>query len=299
MPSFVSIANSLNYSFTNSEVLLHLGQQNTLKILRGTSVGFFLGNDDGDEVLLPHKYIPDDAEVGQEITVFVYKDYDERPIATTLKPAAEVNQFACLRIFDVNDIGAFAEWGLEKHLLIPFREQGERINPGDYVIVRVYLDEASQRLAGSTKVHKFLNNDEFMEFEEGEKVSLLLYESIDVGFKVVINNEHRGIIYHNEIFQPIGWGDTVEGYVKNIRPDFLVDCILQPIAYKAMEPNAEKILQMLKEQNGFLPFTDKSNPTEIQTTFEMSKKNFKRAVGTLYKQRLITMEDGGIRAAGG
>ncbi len=135
-----------------------------------------------------------------------------------------------------------------------------------------------------------------MEFEEGEKVSLLLYESIDVGFKVVINNEHRGIIYHNEIFQPIGWGDTVEGYVKNVRPDFLVDCILQPIAYKAMEPNAEKILQLLKEQNGFLPFTDKSNPTEIQTTFEMSKKNFKRAVGTLYKQRLITIEDGGIRA---
>jgi hypothetical protein len=275
--------------------LLHLGQQNTLTILRGTSVGFFLGNDEGDEVLLPHKYIPDDAEVGQEITVFVYKDYDERPIATTLKPAAEVDQFACLRIFDVNDIGAFAEWGLEKHLLIPFREQNERINPGDYVIVRIYLDEASQRLAGSTKVHKFLVNDEFMELEEGEKVDLLLYESIDVGFKVVINNKHRGIIYHNEIFQPIGWGDVVEGFVREVRPDFLVDCTLQLKAYEVMEPNAEKIRTMLKARDGFLPFTDKSPPTEIQTVFEMSKKNFKRAVGTLYKQRLITIEDGGIR----
>lgn len=248
-------------------------------------------------MLLPHKYIPESAEVGQEIEVFVYKDYDERPIATTLKPAAEVNQFACLRIFDVNDIGAFAEWGLEKHLLIPFREQHERINPGDYVIVRIFLDETTQRLAGSTKVHKFIENDEFMELEEGQEVSLLLYESIEVGFKVVINNQHRGIIYHNEIFKPVGWGDTVSGYVKNIRPDFLVDCILQPIAYKAMEPNAEKVLSMLTAQNGFLPFTDKSNPTEIQTTFEMSKKNFKRAIGTLYKQRLITIEDKGIRAA--
>lgn len=275
--------------------MLHLGQNQTLKILRGTSVGFFLGNDDGDEVLLPHKYIPDNAEVGQDIDVFVYKDYDERPIATTLKPAAKVNEFACLRIFDVNDIGAFAEWGLEKHLLIPFREQGERINPGDYVIVRVYLDETTQRLAGSTKVHKFLVNDEFMELEEGEKVDLLLYESIEVGFKVVINNKHRGIIYHNEIFQPIGWGDTVEGYVKQIRSDFLVDCTLQLKAYEVMEPNAEKIRQMLKAQGGFLPFTDKSNPSEIQTVFEMSKKNFKRAIGTLYKQRLIVIEDTGIR----
>lgn len=282
--------------FTNFKDLLHLGQQNTLKILRGTSVGFFLGNDEGDEVLLPHKYIPENAVVGQEIEVFVYKDYDERPIATTLKPAAEVNQFACLRIFDVNNIGAFAEWGLEKHLFIPFREQGERLNPGDYVIVRVYLDETTQRLAGSTKVHKFLVNDEFMELEEGEEVSLLLYESIEVGFKVVINHKHRGIIYHNEIFKPVGWGDSITGYVKNIRPDFLVDCILQPVAYKAMEPNAEKILRMLKEQGGFLPFTDKSSPTEIQTTFEMSKKNFKRAVGTLYKQRQITIEESGIRA---
>lgn len=290
--------------FTKSDIhnlinkLLQLGQNQTLKILRGTSVGFFLGNEHGDEVLLPHKYIPENAEVGQEIEVFVYKDYDERPIATTLKPTVKVNEFACLRIFDVNNIGAFAEWGLEKHLFIPFREQGERISPGDYIIVRVYLDETTQRLVGSTKVHKFLENDEFMELEEGEQVSLLLYESIDVGFKVIINNKHRGIIYHNEIFQPIGWGDTVDGYVKNIRPDFLVDCILQPVAYKAMEPNAEKILQILKEQGGFLPFTDKSSPTEIQTTFEMSKKNFKRAVGTLYKQRLITIEDKGIRAVG-
>lgn len=275
--------------------MLQLGQQNTLTILRGTSVGFFLGNEEGDEVLLPHKYIPENALVGQDITVFVYKDYDERPIATTLKPAAEINQFACMRIFDINNIGAFAEWGLEKHLFIPFREQGERLNPGDYVVVRVYLDETTQRLVGSTKVHKFLDNDEFMELEEGEKVDLLLYESIEVGFKVIINNKHRGIIYHNEIFQPIGWGDTVQGYVKNIRPDFLVDCILQPIAHKAMEPNSDKIMKMLKTQDGYLAFTDKSSPTEIQTVFEMSKKNFKRAVGQLYKQRLITIEENGIR----
>lgn len=275
--------------------MLQIGEINKLKVLRGTSVGFFLGNEEGDEVLLPIKYIPEEATVGDELDVFIYKDSEDRIIATTLTPAAKVNEFACLRVAATTQVGAFMEWGLEKDLLVPFKEQAHKLESDDWAIVRVYLDETTERLVGSTKMNKFFQNNEDMPIEIGQEVSLLLYETADMGYKVIIDNTYRGMIYHNEIFQTVSWGDTTKGYIKSIRPDFLIDCSLQPVGHKSIDPNADKILQFLQANDGFLPLTDNSSPFEIQEALEMSKKNFKKAVGNLYKKRLISIENEGIR----
>lgn len=275
--------------------MLQVGQINTLKVLRGTSVGFYLGNEEGDEVLLPHKYIPEEATIGNELAVFIYKDSEDRVIATNLTPAAKVNEFACLRVAATTSIGAFMEWGLEKDLLVPFKEQAHKLEADDWAVVYIYLDETTERLVGSTKINKFFKNNENITLEIGEEVSLLLYETTDLGYKVIINNAYRGMIYHNEIFQTVSWGDTTKGFVKDIRPDFLVDCSLQLVGHKSIDPNADKILHYLKENDGFLALTDASSPIEIQEILEMSKKNFKKAVGNLYKKRIIVIENEGIR----
>jgi uncharacterized protein len=274
---------------------MRIGEINTLKILRGTGVGFYLGDEEGNDVLLPKKYIPDDKTVGDDIDVFIYKDSEDRIIATNLTPAAKVGEIACMRVAATSPIGAFMEWGLEKDLLVPFREQNHKLQPDEWAIIYVYLDEITQRLVGSTKLHKFFENDENIPLTPDQEVNLILYEHTEIGFKAVINNKYRGMIYHNEIFQTIGWGDTVKAYVKEIRPDFLVDCSLQPLGHRNIEPNAQKILQKLKENEGTVSLSDASSPYEIQTALEMSKKNFKKAVGQLYKQRLIAIETDKIR----
>jgi predicted RNA-binding protein (virulence factor B family) len=273
--------------------MLNLGVKNTLRVLRGTSVGMYLGDEDGNDVLLPKKYIPDDLIVGDDIEVFIYKDSEDRVIATTLEPKVKLNEFSYLQVMAVTGIGAFLDWGLEKDLFVPFKEQNRKLETGDWTPVYVYLDEETERLVGSCKVNKFFEKEN-IELTVGEEVDLLIFEETNLGMNVVINNKYKGLVYENEIFQRIKLGSRARGYIKNIREDNRIDVSLQKQGYANVEPNAQKILEKLKAGNGFLDITDKSDANYVMYQLEMSKKTFKKAIGGLYKQRLIRIEDDGI-----
>lgn len=273
--------------------MIELGRINNLEILRDTSVGLFLGDEDGNDVLLPNKYVPTGYEIGQKIKVFCYLDYDERPVATTLKPDIMLGEFRLLQVAEVNEFGAFMEWGLEKHLLVPFREQRVKMKEGQWYVVHCYLDERSGRLVASNKLDKFLSNDT-VDLKEWEQVDLVVTRQTDLGWEVIVNERHKGLVYFNEVFKPINIGDVIPGCVKTIRKDNKLDISLQPLGAKVLEPAAKKIYEVLVENGGFLGLHDKSAPEEIRDVFQMSKKTFKKGLGTLYKDRKIKIESDGI-----
>lgn len=273
--------------------MIHLGQYNTLTILRETEPGLYLGDEEGNDILLPHKYKPEEYEIGDEIKVFVYLDHEERPIATTLEPFVMLNSFGYLHCAAVNDLGAFMDWGLEKQLFVPFREQARKMKQGSWYIVYMYLDEKTNRLVGSSKTDQFLQNDE-LTVEEYEKVDVLVTHITDKGANVIINGKHKGLIYIENIFEDIRTGDRISAYIKKIRPDKKIDVVLQQPGYKSIEPNAEYIREELEAAGGFLPLHDKSDPDEIKNLLGMSKKSFKKAIGTLYKDKQILIKDDGI-----
>ncbi|WP_318344808.1 CvfB family protein [Flagellimonas baculiformis] len=273
--------------------MIRLGDYNTLKILRSTSVGLFLGDDEGTEILLPNKYVPEDFEIDMELEVFCYLDNSERPVATTLKPYVTRNGFAFLKVAEVGSYGAFLDWGLEKHLLVPFREQTQRMEAGKKYVVHCYMDEESMRLTGSGRVEKFLSN-QGAEYETNAEVDLLVYRKTPLGWEVIVDHKHKGLIFDSDIFKPISVGDRLRGFVKNVRDDHKIDISLQPIGAKMLEPTAKIIHDKLQENNGFLPLHDKSSPEEIQKTLHLSKKAFKKGVGILYRQRKINIQDDGI-----
>lgn len=281
--------------------MIKLGRINTLTALRQTSVGFFLGDlsdrrsqSFDNDILLPNKYVPDWLGVDDEIDVFVYNDHEDRPIATTLIPAIQRDEFAYLQVVHVSNAGAFLEWGLEKDLLVPHREQSRPMEVGQRYVVFMYLDEDTNRLVASSRVNRFLDPD-VRDLYEGEEVRLLAYERTDLGINVIINNRYKGLVYANEIFRTIEPGDSLTGYIKHIRDDNRVDVSLQKLGFENVEPNARRILATLKAEGGFLPLTDSSPPEQIYQTLEMSKKTFKKAIGTLYKERKIVLEEKGIR----
>lgn len=273
--------------------MLHLGIKNTLRILRGTGVGMFLGDDEGNDVLLPKKYVPENAIVGDDIEVFIYRDSEDRIIATTLEPKIQLNQFACLQVKSVTAIGAFLDWGLEKDLFVPFREQNKKMEEGRWYAVYLYLDEETDRLVASCKVNRYFEKEN-IDLQIGQEVDLLIFEETDLGVNAVINNKYKGLIYENEIFQRIKIGTRTKGFVKNIRDDNRVDLSLQKQGYANVEPNAERILEKLKANNGFLDVTDKSDANYVMYQLEMSKKTFKKAIGALYRQKIIRIEEDGI-----
>ncbi|KSA14262.1 CvfB family protein [Maribacter dokdonensis] len=273
--------------------MIELGRINNLEILRDTSVGLFLGDEDGNDVLLPNKYVPTGYEIGQKIKVFCYLDYDERPVATTLEPDIMLGEFRLLQVAEVNEFGAFMEWGLEKHLLVPFREQRVKMKEGQWYVVHCYLDERSGRLVASNKLDKFLSNDT-VDLKEWEQVDLVVTRQTDLGWEVIVNERHKGLVYFNEVFKPINIGDVIPGCVKTIRKDNKLDISLQPLGAKVLEPAAKKIYEVLVENGGFLGLHDKSAPEEIRDVFQMSKKTFKKGLGTLYKDRKIKIESDGI-----
>lgn len=273
--------------------MIELGNYNTLKILRSTSVGLFLGDDEEHDVLLPNKYVPESYEIGDDLEVFCYLDYDERPVTTSLHPYILRNNFALLRVAEVNDIGAFLDWGLEKHLLVPFREQRNNMLEGQSYVVYCYLDEKSFRLVASNKLDKFLNN-ESLTVKYMDEVDLIITRNTDLGWEVIINNKHKGLVYSNEIFKKVSVGDKIKGYIKHIRPDNKIDVSLQPVGYKSQEPAAEIIFERLRLEGGFLRLHDKSSPEEIKDLLQMSKKTFKKGVGALYRERKIEIKDDGI-----
>lgn len=273
--------------------MIYLGKFNNLSILRETSVGLFLGDDDGTDILLPNKYKPDSYQIGDKLDVFCYLDHQERPVATTLKPYVQRDRFALLRVAEVNEIGAFMDWGLEKHLLVPFKEQRFKMVEGQSYVVYCYLDEVTFRLVASNKLDKFLSNNT-MDLEVGEEVSVLLTRESDLGWDVIVNNTHKGLIYANEIFKKLAVGDKLRAYVKKIREDQKLDISLQPIGLAVIEPSSQKIIDFLKDNDGYMELNDKSSPEAIKDTFEMSKKTFKKALGSLYKDKVILLKEDGV-----
>ncbi|WP_405397924.1 S1 RNA-binding domain-containing protein [Maribacter sp. Asnod2-G09] len=273
--------------------MIELGRINNLEILRDTSVGLFLGDEEGNDVLLPNKYVPTEYEIGEKIKVFCYLDYDERPVATTLEPDIMLGEFRLLQVAEVNEFGAFMQWGLEKHLLVPFREQRVKMKEGQWYVVHCYLDERSGRLVASNKLDRFLSNDT-IDLKEWEKVDLVVTRQTDLGWEVIVNEKHKGLVYFNEVFKPINIGDVIPGCIKTIRKDNKLDISLQPLGAKVLEPAAKKIYEVLVKSGGFLGLHDKSAPEEIRDVFQMSKKTFKKGLGTLYKDRKIKIESDGI-----
>ncbi len=273
--------------------IMKIGQFNTLKIDRDTQVGLFLTNGKED-VLLPNKYVPKVFEIGEEITVFVYLDHEERPVATTLVPYIFLNEFALLRVNYVNQVGAFMDWGMEKDILVPFKEQARPMEKGKRYLVYLYLDEKTNRLVASSKTNQFLNNEN-VALEKNEEVDLIISHITEIGINVIINQKHKGLVYKDEVYNDaIRTGDKMKGYIKTIRPDGKIDVSLQFQGFESIEPNSEIILNELRASRGFLRLNDNSNPEDIKTVLKMSKKTFKKAIGLLYKEKLIEIKDDGI-----
>jgi len=275
--------------------MIEIGKYNTLSILRETSVGLYLGDPEGDEVLLPNKYCPSEFEIGQDIRVFVYLDNEARKIATNLIPKITLHEYALLEVKAMEEVGAFLDWGLEKDLMVPFREQRQRMEKGRWYIVYLDVDEKTGRLFASNKIEHRLQNEN-SGLKEGEEVELLIMQKTDLGYSAIINNHFKGLIHENEIFQELNIGQKLTGYIRTIREDAKIDLSLQPIGYQqAKEPHAELLERKLYENEGFLPLNDKSPPDLIYATLGISKKAFKRVVGALYKNRRIELSEEGIR----
>ena len=271
--------------------MIQLGKYSTLKVVKELDFGMYLdGGEEFGEILLPTKYIPKGTKVGDEIEVFLYLDSEDRIIATTLKPYAQAGEFAYLQVASVNRVGAFLDWGLPKDLLVPFREQRSEMKQGYKYIVYIYADVESRRLVASAKLNKFLDNTP-VEYEYNEEVDLLVTQKTDLGWKVIVNSRHSGMIYDNEIFVPIQKGDRIKGYVKHIRRDEKLDITLQKTGYdvEAMDTLAKEIFEKLKASGGIIPLSDKSSAEEIAEIFGCSKKSYKKAIGSLYKAKLINI----------
>ncbi|MDF1868080.1 MAG: S1-like domain-containing RNA-binding protein, partial [Saprospiraceae bacterium] len=243
--------------------MIELGKFNTLFSNRITENGMYLRDEDDNEVLLPNKYVPEDMLIDDEIEVFVYNDSQDRPVATTRKPRLMLNEFGYLKVVEVNAIGAFLDWGLEKDILVPFREQKMDMIVGRYYLVYIYVDDKTDRLVGTAKVRRYFETEN-ISVKEGEEVDLLICEMSDLGVNVVINNTHSGLIFKNLIHKPLIPGQRMKGYIKTIRPDNKIDVVLEKQGYQnIIEPNSKKILEQLQLNNGFLQLNDKSDPAEI------------------------------------
>ncbi|MDH5609910.1 MAG: S1-like domain-containing RNA-binding protein [Cyclobacteriaceae bacterium] len=274
--------------------MIELGINQTLKIRRTATPGIYLADEEGNEVLLPNRYITPVMKIGQSLNVFVYSDSEDRPVATTQVPLIFRNEFAYLKVKDVNAVGAFLDWGLEKDLLVPFRQQNQRMVPGQWYLVYLYLDVTTQRLAATTRVNSIFDKDS-SPLEAGQEVDLLIAGSTEKGTKVVINNRYQGLIYSGDLFHDLLPGDRTKGFIRLIRPDKKIDVSLRKQGLENLEEGAQHILDELRHNGGFLPLTDSSSPEDIRLQLQMSKKNFKRSVGILYKQKWIALKPDGIR----
>ena len=270
---------------------MKIGEYNELRINRTVDFGAYLIDDDTHEVLLPKRYLTPEMKVGDTIRVFVYNDSENRPVATTEQPYAVVGDFALMRVKAVNKVGAFLDWGLvAKDLLVPFSEQRVDMKVGRSYIVRVNLDEASHRIVASAKLAKFLNQTD-PDYYHREKVEVLVTQRSDLGYRVIVDNAHWGQIYQNEIYQDVNVGDRLTAFVKQVRPDGKVDVTLAKIEKMRVDDLADRILDYLNSHNGEMTLTDKSDPDDINKAFNCSKKDFKKALGLLYKQQKITLGD--------
>lgn len=278
--------------------MIKIGQYNTLKVVKIVDFGLYLDGGEAGEILLPARYISDMPEPGDEMTVFIYNDSEDRLIATTERPFATVGEFAFLQVNEVNRIGAFMQWGLPKDLLVPFSEQKSKMKQGGIYPVYIYLDDATKRIVASAKIDKYLGN-KIPEYTHGQKVKALVYSHNELGYRCIVDNMFHGLIYQNETFRPVELGVEIDAYVKRVRDDGKIDLTISPAASVRIERLAADILHKLRDNNGKLPVSDHSPAELIQDLFQCSKKDFKKAVGQLYKQQLIVIEPDHIVLQGG
>ncbi len=272
--------------------MINVGKYNQLEVLKQLDFGIYLR--DGDiEILMPTKWIPAGTKIGDTLNVFVFRDSSDRLIATTVEPYAIANTFAFLEAKQVNEIGAFLDWGMDKDLLVPFREQAHRMESGKSYVVYVYVDEETDRIVASAKLNRFIENED-IDLQDGDIVELLIYSETNLGYNAIINNLYSGLIYKNEIFEAIRVGDKIKGYVKQVREDNKIDLSLQKSGYELVDDVKWRILNLMKQNSGFLALTDNSSPEEIKAKLQISKKAFKKAVGALYRERLVKLTPEGV-----
>lgn len=277
--------------------MIKLGNWNTLVVNRFTDFGAYLDGGEVGEILMPNAYLQRGVRMGDAVDVFVYLDQEERLVATTETPLARVGDFAWLRVAWVNEHGAFLDWGLMKDLFVPFREQKMSMEKDRYYLVYIDIDPETHRIVGTAKIERHLREAPRKDYYRGREVSMLVQQRTDLGFKVIVDNAYAGLIYHDQIFEEPHAGDQLTGWVVNLRPDGKLDVSTQRIGKGRFRDFAEVLLEEIEKEGGALPFTDKSSAEEIAERFGVSKKTFKRAVGTLYKQRDIVLDDHCIRRA--
>lgn len=276
------------------EQTMELGKFNTLKVVKAVDFGMYLDGGVEGEILLPARYVPAGCKPGDELRVFIYLDNEERLVATTLTPRVQVGEFAYLEVNWVNQHGAFLDWGLMKDLFVPFAEQKMKMQVGKSYIVHAHVDEESFRIMASAKVERYLSKEQ-PSYKAGDEVHVLVWQKTDLGFKVIVENQFAGLIYENEVFRPLHTGMELTAYVKQVRPDGKIDLILQKPGQAHVEDFSSTLLDYIREQGGHTTYNDKSPAEEIYEVFGVSKKTFKRAVGDLYKKRLIELTDAGIQ----
>ena len=273
-----------------------LGKYNQLEVVKTVDFGVYLNGGDDGEILLPSRYVPEGCKPGDVLNVFIYLDNEERLIATTLQPYVQVGEFACLEVAWVNEYGAFLDWGLMKDLFVPFREQKMKMQKGHRYVVHAHVDEDSYRIMASAKVERYLSK-ELPEYQPGEEVGVMVWQKTDLGYKVIVDNKFGGLVYQKEIFKPLEPGMHMQAFVRQVREDGKIDLTLQKDGLQKVDDFAEVLLQYIKDNDGHTSLNDKSPAEEIYETFGVSKKTFKKAVGDLYKKRLIVLVEGGIRLA--
>lgn len=274
--------------------MAEIGRINKLRVTRKRDYGVHLDGGDSGDILLLKKYAPENCKPGDELEVFVYGDGPKRLRATTQKPYATVGQFAKLRVAANTSSGAFLDWGLQKDLLVPKKEQHARMEEGKLYVVFVFLDEKTGRITASAKLDKFLSLQP-PDFAVGEEVDLVIYDRTDMGYKTIVNNTHGGMLYKNEVFRKLHIGQELKGYIKKIRADNKIDLSLQQPGYQKIDAVSRSILKTLKDHDGRIAVTDNSAPDDIYALFGVSKKTFKKAIGALYKKRLISIDANGIK----
>lgn len=273
--------------------MIKIGKTNNLKVVKKVDFGLYLDGGESGEILLPKRYVDESMEVGDELDVFIYCDSEDRLVATTEKPLIEVGEFGLLKAVEVNRVGAFMEWGLQKDLLVPFREQSQEIRVGGSYVVYAFLDNATKRIVGSTKLNKYVGN-RIPRYSEGDTVDILAVHKTDLGYKVIVDNLFWGMIYNNDLFDPLSPGDRIPAYVKTVREDGKIDVTLRERGGERVFQLANRIMGYLCDAGGEMALSDSSSPDEIKAVFQCSKKDFKKALGYLYKKGKILIADGGV-----
>lgn len=276
--------------------MTQLGKINTLSIVKHVDFGVYLDGENMGEILMPKRYVTPDMKDGDEVTVMVYLDGEERYVATTEVPLAQVGDFAWLKVNKIENAGAFLDWGLSKELLVPFSEQKIKMEEGRSYLVYIYIDKVTDRITASMKLEKFFDSTT-PEYAKNEEVDIIVWTPTEIGYKAIVNGKHQGVLYKNEVFKKLVTGQKMKAYIKKVREDGKIDLILDKPGYVKIDSTAQSIMTLLEKAGGFLPYNDKTDPEVIYNIFGISKKAFKQSIGNLFKQRLITLSDKGIEKA--